>query len=361
MTEAGIHSQPFSLTKADYTEYYMAIYFRAFTTLPTAIWMWLVVVVPLPALTFGELKAAHYFFAALIVLSAMLVWFVVIPTLGMFSLLGTLSRAHNAYLERIAIVSQANFTIEGQGFADHRSWAQFRKVIVTGRLVFLSLTSGMGMIVPNSAFVTQSERDAFVAACRRLITGSRNRQANVFDAPMPMISLHEGGLETPPFTLGFPLFSKFMFLSLLRAFTRPAMGLIGAGLLGFSLWSHRANLALGDFSSLLITLGEAGAWLLIFIPLMIILNWILVRGRPLIRNPRRVAISPDHIRVYGDGFDITTDWFSVRRVDRRFSAIQFWTGPATSIAVPLSAFPSSDVAKAFQHQATAWWTAVRKS
>lgn len=361
MTEADIRSQSFSLTKADYIAYYVSTYFRAYTTFPMAIWMWLVVLASWSALIIGELIDAHYIAAALIALGVAFGWFAVIPALGLLNFLRTLSRTHNAYLGRVAIVSQANFTVEGQGFRDHRSWSQFRKVIVTGRFVLLSLSSSTGIIIPNTAFATRSERDAFVATCRRYVAGSSHREAGVFDPPIPPQPLPEGGLETQPFKLGFLLFSALMLLPILRAFTRPTTGLIAAGGLAFAVWSNRVSVALGDFSSLLITFAGAGLWLLFFVPFIITLNWLLVRGKPMIRNPRRVTISPDNIRVHGDGFDITTNWLSVRRVNRRFGAIQFWTTPAASIAIPISAFPSSEAAQTFQHQAAAWCKSARKN
>ncbi len=361
MTEAEIRSRPFSLTRADYSAYYLSTYLRAFRTFPQAIWMWLVVAAPYTVLTFGELKAGHYVKAALVLAGIVIVWFAVIPGLGLLTLLGTLSRTHNAYLGRAAIVSPAKFTIEGQGFVDYRSWAQFREVVFTGRLIYLTMTGGVGMIVPNAAFATKSERDAFVAACRSHIAGSRHRQATAFDAPLPVSPLQEGAVETAPFKLGFGEFSLLMAFALLRSFTRPAMGIVAAGLLGFALWSQRVRLGAGDFSGLLILFAGAGLWLALFIPFMILLNWGLVRNKPFIRNPRRLAISPDNIRVHGEGFDFSTSWPSVRNVGRRFGSIQFWTGPAAAITVPLSTFPSAESAKAFQDQATAWWNAARKT
>jgi len=247
MTEAEIRSQPFSLTEADYMAYYVSSYIRTFTTFPAAIWMWLVVVAPYVILTFGAFIGGHYISAALTLVGLVVVWFALIPGLGLLTLLGTLTRTKIAYLSRVAIVSPANFTLEGEGFADHRTWAQFRKVIVTGRLIYLMMTSGTGMIVTQAAFATNSEREAFIAACRRHIAGSRHVQASAFDAPLPVSPLQEGAVETAPFRLGFAQVSVLMAFALLRSFTRPAMGLVAAGLLGFALWSQRVSLAAGDF------------------------------------------------------------------------------------------------------------------
>ena len=48
---------------------------------------------------------------------------------GLISLFGRLLCTHPADMGVVAIVSDANFTIEGEGFAYFRSWVQFRRVI----------------------------------------------------------------------------------------------------------------------------------------------------------------------------------------------------------------------------------------
>src|SRR6185437_6511419 len=145
MTEAEIHSRPYALTKADYIAYYLSTYLRGFVTFPAAVFMWLA------AFLFGGLQA-----------------------LGAASLLGNLSKVENAYKPRKAIVSGASFTIEGHGFADRRAWSQFRKIIVTRRLIYLSTGAGTAMVVAKSAFATRVECGAFVTACRRHIAGARD-------------------------------------------------------------------------------------------------------------------------------------------------------------------------------------------
>ncbi len=357
MTETEIRSQPYRLTKADYIDYYICGYWRAFIALPSALWMWLIILVPGATLVAINLKDGHPGRALLIVAGLAAFWFVIIPAVGILTMLGNLSRSTNAYIPRTAIISGAGFALESTGFTNRQIWSQFRGVRITRRLVYLVMAVGTGIIIPKSAFADAAERDTFVAACRRHIRSSRDPQAQVFDTPMLATPL-PGSLETPPHRLGFGLFAALYMLSLVRTFTRPIMGLIVLALAGLTAWVHRAQMAAGDFSSLLALAGGALLWLALFLPAMTLLNWLAVRKKPIIRQPRRTAISAEQIRTYGEAFDVAVTWTAIRRIDRRFGAIQFWTGRAAAIAVPLSAFPSREAAQAFQDQATAYWRAA---
>ncbi len=359
MTETDIRSQTFTLTRADYTAYYWSAYFGLFTTLPRAILIWLIAVVAWLPFVFNSLMAGHYATAGLIALGVAVAWCAVLPGLGILTYRRALARMHNAYRPRIAIVSGRNVTIEGPGFADHRTWAQFRRVTQTKRLIFLSMTAGAAMIVPRSAFATAAQGDAFIAECRRNIAGSRHRQAKVFDTPLPATPL-PGGLETPPYHLEFALYFKLMTYGLYRTYTRPlTLVTMAAAFLAFPVWGDRAAIASGHFDVLWPSIAGFGGFVAFFPPGMAVLNWLRSRKKPEIGNARRVGVTPDQVRMYGDGFDISTSWQGIRRIDRRFGALHFWTAPVASIAVPLSAFASPEDAQAFQDQATAWWHTAR--
>jgi hypothetical protein len=359
MTETDIRSRPFSLTWADYVAYCWSTYLRQFVIFPRAIFMWLIAVGTWVPLAFSDVVHGHYLGALLIGLGVVAVWCGIVPLMGLWAMRRALARTHTAYLSRIAIVSGPGFTLEGQSYADRRTWAQFRRVIVTKRLIVLSLTAGGGMVVPRAAFDTPVACDIFIAACRRHINGSRHRQAQVFDTPMVSEPL-KGSLEMPPYRLGFGLFFMLSTLGLVRTFTRPTTVLmIMAGMIGFPGWTAREAIAKGDLSALWPSVIAFASVMILFPPTIAVVSWCLVRNKPIMRHPRRLSISPDQIRLYGEGFDISTNWHAIRRIDRRFGAVQFWTGPAGSIPAPLSAFASGEDAEAFQRQAMDWWQAAR--
>ena len=356
MTDAEIRSKPFSLRKADYAAFYLSTYFRGFVAFPKALVIWLVAFAAAAAVAFGDLARGQYLQAILILLAVVAVWFGVIPALGLASMMRTLSRTRHSYLPRVAIVSDAMLAIEGDGFADRRAWSQFKRLRVTSGCLYLMVTSGSAMIVPASAFAGPAERDLFIAACRRHITGSADHHAQVFETPMVSAPL-QGEQEAPPHRLGFRVWAALYLFALIRGLLRPTVWLIAAGIAGFTAWTHRDRIAAGDLSSLILAAGAMGVWLLIFLPLMTFLAWRTARTKPALRSERRLSISPAQVRVHGEGFDIALGWPVIRRIDRRFGAIQFWTGEAASLALPLSAFASPDAAQAFQNQAIAWWQA----
>jgi hypothetical protein len=275
-------------------------------------------------------------------------------------MLRTLSKTANAYLPRTATVSVPTLVVEGHGFTNRQAWSGFRRVFPTKRLILLILTTGQAMIVPRSAFVSSADCDAFVTACRQHINGSRDRQARVFDAPMEAAPMPDS-VESPSYRLGFGLFFMLSLLALFRAIVRPTT-LIGlaAGMIGFPAWLQREQLANGDFSVLRHAAITITSFFTLFPPVMALVNWMLVRKKPAMREPRRLAIAPDQLRLYSPGSDVTLDWPSIRRIDRRFGAIQFWVNWASSVAIPLSAFASPEDAQSFQDQATAWWQAASK-
>ena len=358
MTETDIRSQPFSLSRADYTAYYFSSYYRAYLTFPMGPVSGLVVILIVAGLTFGDFTQHHYVKGVLTVLAAIALWMGVIPAIGLATMLRTLSRTPNAYVSRTAIASGPDFTLEGPGFSNRQAWRQFRRAIVSRRMIYLILTTGAAMIVRKSAFATSAECDAFIAACRRHIEDSRDPLAQVFEAPTNATP-HPGGIETPPHRIDFGLFMMLTVFAFARGLARPFTGIVAVGLIGFVAWSNRGHLAAGDYSSLVSVGIGIVVWVALFIPGMSLMSWRKVRNTPIIRHPRRLEITPEQIRVHGEGFDVAVNWPAVRKINRRFGAIQFWTSQTGSFAVPLSAFASTADATAFQDQASAWWRAAR--
>ncbi len=357
MSEAEIRSQPYSLSRADYVHYYLSTYFRTFITLPWGPVSALMPIAVATLLAYDALSGGHYTTAALTGLAFVALWVVIIPGVGLMTMLRNLARTQNSYITRTAVAGGPDFRLESPGFTNRQAWSQFRRVRTTRRSIYLVLANRTTMIVQKSAFASPAECEAFIATCRRQIAGSRDRHARVFDAPMVLAPLPDSQ-ETPPHRIGFRLFAVLYLLAILRIFTRPTtlIGLL-AGFVGVPAWINRARIAAGDWSLLWPSLGAVVIFYIAMPPLLLVFSWLTSRNKPVLRNPRRLAITPEQVRLYGEGFDVSVAWPSIRRINRRFGALQFWTGPASAFAVPLSAFPSRDAAQAFQDQATAYWRA----
>ncbi len=357
-----IRTAPFTLTTGDYLRHYLISYFRAYITLPWALFMW--------PITFGfPLLAGFHDLAHHQDLTSVasefwysLVWLIVIPAIGAISTWRTLARNSTAYLPRTACFDGDTFAVEGDSFSNRQLWRNFRQVVETPGSLYFEFRGGCTMIVPKRALPSKTAARQFLGDARRHIGNAANRQVKVFSSELDT-SEPMSGLQSPPFRMSFGVYFRYCLLLMYRSMMRPfTLLVIIASFIGFPAWLQRQSLMDGHWQSFAITtLPMPFLFALLFPFPMALLSYFVARSQPSLHGDRRVSLAADEVQARGDAYDVKVRWSNIRRVSQSWGLILLWSGPNGAIVIPRSAFADPAAADAFIDQAKALWQAAKSA
>ncbi len=348
-----IRTNSFSLSMADYMAFGLLGYTRAFFTWPYAPALWLFAVI-CPA-TIGLAAAhGHMWRGVTTALPFAALWLVFIPLLSQWRIWRTTKIMRSLNGPRTVEADANHFTMTGLDFEVRQDWSGFSKVWQTRTMYCLVLRgSGCAYLVRKDAFDAPQGAIRFFDQARQFIKANTKRQIQVFGVPPPSPAEMAAG-QPRPFRLTFSLFALYYLAIYVRSVTRPMTMLFFAILFfGLPAWYRHDELTAGHWQTILLqSVIQMVAFLTLFPFLMVGIAWLISQRNPAARGDRRIVQSDKGIRAFGDRFDVTLRWETLRAVSRHFGAIFYWSGPVSAMILPVSAFNSPTDAQAFFREAT---------
>lgn len=359
MTEDTIETRPFGLTLGDYAVYAVKVFYgqivrgkRALIHLVLALVMGFSL--NLSALMRGDVVAA---LPGLLVYPAFLLVFM--PLVGLVRVLWAAKSVPGLCATRTVTLSPDAVMIRRDGLDVTLAWGTVRTVLETGKVIYL-MVGNEGHIILKSAFASRDIAKRAGAYARHHAKYARDQKTKVFYETGVAAEPSQDETVSPPYRLNFSLFVPCFLRNRLRSFS-AVLGMmpLPAGMIIFYAWLWRADLAEGRYTAFVSTSLIFAVGILLLPILLLPLTWTVSRKTPTTLADRRIAITCDYVRGFGEGFDVQFGWQELRRVARTRKCLFFYAQPQGVIPLPASAFATQAEADAFFDQAVTWAKAAR--